>query len=110
MLDARLLRSSACLDFSSLTRLWRIWAYSFCRHMLSAKHFFDSRCGNTHGSILGLLSLATLECDAMTLVLETLRSDETLDARSLGVCLGGLLALLLLGLNLAANDELADLL
>ena len=30
MLDARLLRRSACFDFSSLTRLCMIWAYSFC--------------------------------------------------------------------------------
>jgi hypothetical protein len=43
----------------------------------------------------------------VTLVLETLRSDETLDARSLGVWLGALLALL--GLDLTADDELANL-
>ena len=41
----------------------------------------------------------------MALVLETLGSDETLDARSLGVGLGTLS----LGLDLTANDELADL-
>ena len=41
----------------------------------------------------------------MTLVLQALGSDQTLDARSLGV---GLLALAL-GLDLAANDVLADL-
>jgi len=41
----------------------------------------------------------------MTLVLETLGSDETLDTGSLGVGLGTLL----LGLDLAADDELADL-
>ena len=41
----------------------------------------------------------------MALVLETLGSDETLDARSLGVGLGTLS----LGLDLTANDVLADL-
>jgi hypothetical protein len=41
----------------------------------------------------------------VTLVLQALGSDQTLDARSLGV---GLLALAL-GLDLAANDVLADL-
>lgn len=65
--------------------------------------------GKTHGSILGLLGLAALECNAMTLVLQTLRSDQTLDTRSLGVWLLGLLALLGLGLDLTANDELANL-
>ena len=41
----------------------------------------------------------------MSLVLETLWSDETLDARSLGVWLGALL----LRLDLTTNDELANL-
>jgi len=41
----------------------------------------------------------------VALVLETLRSNQALDLGSLGV---GLLALAL-GLNLAADDELADL-
>ncbi len=41
----------------------------------------------------------------MALVLETLRSDETLDAGSLGV---GFLAFSL-GLDFATDDELADL-
>ena len=41
----------------------------------------------------------------MSLALETLRSDKTLNVRCLGVWLGTLL----LGLDLAANDELADL-
>ena len=59
----------------------------------------------TYGSILGRLSSTSLESHPVALVLEALRSDETLDARSLGV---GLRALLL-GLNLATNDELADL-
>jgi len=41
----------------------------------------------------------------VALVLETLRSDQTLDLGGLGV---GLCALLL-GLNLTADDELANL-
>ena len=41
----------------------------------------------------------------MTLVLETLGGNQALDARSLGVGLGTLL----LGLDLTADDELADL-
>jgi hypothetical protein len=61
---------------------------------------------STYGLILDLLSLAALERNAVTLVLEALGSDQTLDARSLGV---GLLALAL-RLDLAANDVLADLL
>jgi hypothetical protein len=61
---------------------------------------------STYGLILDLLSLAALERNAVTLVLQALGSDQTLDARSLGV---GLLALAL-GLDLAANDVLADLL
>ena len=60
---------------------------------------------STYGSVLGGLGLAALECDPVALVLETLGSDETLDARSLGVGLGTLS----LGLDLTANDELADL-
>lgn len=59
----------------------------------------------TYGSILLSLSTTALEGDSMSLVLETLGSDEALDAGSLGV---GLLSLTL-GLNLTADDELADL-
>ncbi len=60
----------------------------------------------TYGLILDLLGLAALERDAVTLVLQALGSDQALDARSLGV---GPLALAL-GLDLATNDVLADLL
>jgi len=56
-------------------------------------------------SILGLLGVAALECDAVTLVLEALRSDKTLD---LG-CLGVWLLTLTLWLNLTTNDELANI-
>lgn len=62
----------------------------------------------TYGGILSSLRSATLECNTVTLVLETLRGDQTLNARSLGVWLGTLLALL--WLNLTTNDELANLL
>jgi len=57
------------------------------------------------GGVLGGLGVAALEGHAVSLVLETLGSNETLDARSLGVGLGTLL----LGLDLTANDELADI-
>lgn len=60
---------------------------------------------STYGSILGSLRAAALECDPVALVLKTLGSNQTLDLGSLGV---GLCALLL-GLNLAADNELADL-
>lgn len=49
--------------------------------------------------------MAALECDPVTLVLQTLGSDEPLDLWCLGIWLGALL----LGLHLTADDELADL-
>lgn len=60
----------------------------------------------TYRLILDLLSLTALERNAVTLVLQALGGDQTLDARSLGV---RLLALAL-GLNLTPNDVLTDLL
>jgi len=57
------------------------------------------------GSILGSLGAAALECDAVALVLETLRSNKTLDLGGLGV---RLCALLLAG-NLTTDDELANI-
>lgn len=59
----------------------------------------------TYGLVLDLLSLSPLESGTVALVLETLGSDQPLDLGSLGV---RLLALTL-GLDLAANDVLADL-
>ena len=59
----------------------------------------------TYGSVLGRFSVTALECDPVALVLEALGSDQTLDLGCLGV---GLRALLL-GLNLAADNELANL-
>lgn len=61
--------------------------------------------GKTYSLLLDLLGLAALESETVSLVLEALGSDEALDAGSLGV---DLLALTL-GLDLAANDVLADL-
>jgi len=56
-------------------------------------------------SILGLLGVAALECDTVALVLETLRSNETLDLGGLGVWL----LTLTLWLNLTTNNELANI-
>ena len=61
--------------------------------------------GKTYGLVLDLLGLALLEGEPVTLVLQTLRRNEALDLGSLGV---RLLALTL-GLDLATNDVLADL-
>ena len=60
----------------------------------------------TYGLVLDLLGLAALEGSAVALVLEALGGNQALDLGGLGV---GLLVLTL-GLDLAANDELADLL
>jgi hypothetical protein len=59
----------------------------------------------TYSSILGLLRVATLEGNAMTLVLEALWGNQTLDLW----CLGVWLLAFTLWLNLTANDELANL-
>jgi hypothetical protein len=59
----------------------------------------------TYGSILRSFRAAALERHPVALVLETLRSDQALDLGGLGVRLRALL----LGLDLAANDELANL-
>jgi len=56
-------------------------------------------------SILGSLSVAALEGEAVTLVLKTLRSNETLDLW----CLGVWLLALTLWLNLTTDNELADI-
>jgi hypothetical protein len=61
--------------------------------------------GKTYGGILGGFRAAALECDTVALVLETLRSNQALDLGGLGVGLGALL----LGLDLTADDKLADL-
>jgi len=73
--------------------------------IVSARSSRDTTCDETYRSILAGLRPTALECNPVPLVLETLRSDETLDARGLGVRLGALL----LRLHLTADDELADL-
>lgn len=59
----------------------------------------------TYGSILGGLGGTALEGHAVTLVLEALGSDQTLDLGGLGVWL----LALTLWLHLTTDDELADL-
>lgn len=63
------------------------------------------RVGNTYSLVLDLLGLATLERDAVALVLETLGSDQSLDTGSLGV---RFLALAF-RLDLTSNNVLSDL-
>jgi hypothetical protein len=58
-----------------------------------------------YGSILSPLSITALECDAVTLMLKPLGSDQTLNLGSLGVWLLSLA----LGLDLTTNNEFADL-
>jgi hypothetical protein len=65
----------------------------------------ESSDWETYGLVLDLLGLAALECDAVTLVLETLGSDQSLDTGSLGV---RLLALAL-GLDFTSDNILSDL-
>lgn len=59
----------------------------------------------TYSSVLGCFSVAALERDAVTFMLQTLRGDEALDAWGFGV---GFLAFTL-GLHFTADDEFADL-
>jgi len=55
--------------------------------------------------ILGSLCVTALQCDTVTLVLETLGGDETLNLGSLGVWL----LAFALGLDFTSDDELADI-
>lgn len=57
------------------------------------------------GSVLGSFRTAALECDPVALVLETLRSNQTLDLGGLGIWLRALL----LARDFTADDELADI-
>lgn len=102
--EARRLRSAALEALLSATRLARTWAYSFCYGILARASAIGS-ASETYGLVLDLLGLAALERSAVALVLQTLGSDQTLDLGRLGVGLGALL----LRLNLATDDVLADL-
>jgi len=57
------------------------------------------------GSILGLLCVTALQCNAVALVLQTLGSNQTLDLWRLGIWL----LALTLWLNLTTNNELANI-
>ena len=59
----------------------------------------------TYSGILGSLGLTTLECNAVTFVLETLRSNESLDLGGFGIWL----LALAFRLDFATNNEFADL-
>ena len=59
----------------------------------------------TYRSILGRFRTTTLDSHMVTLMLETLGSDETLDTGSFGIWFLSLA----LGLNLPADDEATDL-
>ena len=105
MEEARRLRASSWEALASEMRLERIWAYSFCRYISMLYVVGCGSIGGTYGGVLGGLRATALECDAVALVLQALGGDQALDLGGLGV---GLCALLLGG-NLAADDELADL-
>jgi len=55
--------------------------------------------------ILGCFCATTLDCNSVTLVLEALRGDETLNLR----CLGVWLCALLLGGHFTTDNEFADI-
>ena len=61
--------------------------------------------GEAYGSILDTLTLATLKSNTTTLMLETLRSNETLDFGGFGVWFFAFT----FRLDFAANDEFANL-
>jgi len=92
--ETRLLAHGRC---SSLALI------SLCRLALS--NTLVENGGIFGGSILGLLSIATLQGHTVTLVLETLWGNETLDLRSLGVWL----LAFTLWLNLTTDNELANI-
>ena len=82
---------------------WRGWQHIRSIDILVEVQAFV--CGWTYSSILGLLSVTALQCDAVALMLETLGSNQTLDLGGLGVWL----LTLTLWLNLTTDNELADL-
>lgn len=103
--EALRLRASTLACLASVTRLARIAAYSFYEILLAGVMYEEKIDRVTYSSFLGALRVATLECESMTLVLETLRSNQTLDLWCLGV---DLLALTL-WLNLTTDNEFTDL-
>ncbi len=100
--DARRLRRSARADLASVTRLARMAAYSFC---FLLEIVGQKGRNGAYGSILGSLSVAALQRNAVALVLETLRRDQSLDLGSLGVWL----LAFTLWLDFTTDDKLADL-
>ena len=64
----------------------------------------ERKC-ETYGCIFGSLGVAALQGNSVSFMLESLRSDKTLDTGSFGV---GFLAFAF-GLDFAANDEFAHL-
>jgi hypothetical protein len=84
--------------------LARIAAYSFCRRTVRGEGM-NGRGKRTYGSILGSLSITALQCNAVTLMLQTLWSDQSLNLRGLGVWL----LALALWLDLTTDNKLSDL-
>lgn len=83
---------------------WQEWQRTRSTRFISEDSEY-MHCRITYGGILGLLSVAALECNTVALVLQALRSNEALDLW----CLSVWLLALTLWLNLTTNDELADL-
>jgi hypothetical protein len=73
--------------------------------LLVRLRWMERESNGSYGSILGSLSVTALQRNAVTLVLETLRGDQSLDLGSLGVWL----LALTLWLDFTTDDKLADL-
>jgi hypothetical protein len=102
MEEARRLRASTLAALDSATRLARrAWYSDWNLISICNSHRMES----TYSSVLGLLRVTALQCDAVALVLEALRSDQTLDLGRLCVWL----LALSLWLNLSSDNELTDL-
>jgi hypothetical protein len=82
----------------------RSTSFSQLRSLLTLLvHTLSQQLSILVGSILRGLCSPSLQCDAMTLVLDALWGDETLDLWGFGVWFGSLL----LGHDFSSNDELA---
>ena len=66
-------------------------------------HTLSQQRGVLIRGVLGRLGGSSLQCDAVSLVLHSLRGDESLDFGGLGIGFGAFF----LGGDFAANDELA---